>query len=524
MEEAQVTLLPAVEILRAMITNLPTLILFTPLIGLILLTFFPPAKEKAIRTFTLLVTLVVAGEVGYMMTLYDYMKGGFQREFGLMIPWFPQIGAYYHVQVDGISLAMVMLTAILFVAAALGSWSIHFRVKEYSILFLLLEMSIIGVFISMDYFLFFIMWELMLVPMYFLIGIWGGPRRIYAAIKFFLFTLAGSIALLFGILLIYWHSGLKPEELTFNSFVLARTTHQLPLSLQVTAFFLFLLGFGVKVPIVPFHTWLPDAHVEAPTPISVILAGLLLKTGGYGFYRFVFPTFPDAVKHLAILIALIGVVSIVYAALVAMAQADLKTLIAMASVSHMGYVLFGLATQTPEGASAGMFVMVSHGFVSGALFLLTGVIYDRAHTRIMSEFGGLGAVMSTYFAFFGLVGMANLALPGLSGFWGEALAYLGAFRNTFYLWNGIYTFRLLAICAAPAIVITAGYTLWMLQRMFMGPLNETWKHLTDMDRREVLSLAIPSFFIVLFGVLPGLLTNIYNSSLSFYFGRLGLFI
>ncbi|MGH8102915.1 MAG: complex I subunit 4 family protein, partial [bacterium] len=391
------------------------------------------------------------------------------------------------------------------------------RVKDFMLFFLLLEVGMNGVFLAQDLFLFYIFWEFTLVPMYFLIGIWGGPRRIYAAIKFFLFTLAGSVALLLGILALYWKTGLN----TFDIVQLAVAARALPLAVQAPIFFAFFFGFAVKVPIVPLHTWLPDAHVEAPTPISVILAGVLLKTGGYGFYRFVYSTFPDAVKEYAILIAVIGVVSIVYGALVAMAQQDLKTLIALASVSHMGYVLFGLATMKPEGFSAGMFQMVSHGFVSASLFLLVGVIYDRTHTRGVNEFGGLGAILPAYFAFFTLAGLANLALPGLSGFWGEVLAYMGAFRNYDYVWNGMFTFRLLAFLAAPAIVVTAGYTLWTIQRIFMGPLNEAWKNLPDINWREKWSLAIPAVFIVAFGLMPSLLTNIYNNSMNILLGVFG---
>ncbi|MFN4182932.1 MAG: NuoM family protein, partial [bacterium] len=416
------------------------------------------------------------------------------------IPWFPSVGISWVVGVDGLSMALLVLTGILFVAAALGSWSIKHRVKEYSIFFLVLQTGIIGVFIALDYFVFYIMWELMLVPMYFLIGIWGGPRRIYAAIKFFIYTLAGSIALLVGIILLYLYSG--TEVRSFFVPFLTGAGPSLPVPIQQWIFWLFFFGFGVKIPIVPLHTWLPDAHVEAPTPISVILAGLLLKTGGYGFFRFLYPTFPDMARAYAIPVATIGVIMVVYAALVAMAQADVKTLIANASISHMGYVVFGLSTMTPEGITAGIFQMVSHGFISGSLFLLAGVIYDRAHTRIINEFGGLAENMPGYYAFFTLAGMGNLALPGLSGFWGELLSYMGAFKNFDYVFGGVNLFRLLALAALPGIVITAGYTLWAIQRMFLGPLNPTWKDLKDVDFREVLSLAIPGFFIVLLGLFP----------------------
>jgi NADH-quinone oxidoreductase subunit M len=503
------------DILKLILQNPPSLAWLTPFIGFLLLATLPANNEKLIRYFTVLVTLATLIPILRIYKGYNWEDG--RLSLGLAISWFPTLGIYYAVAVDGISVVLLMLTGILFVAAAIGSWSIKTRIKDYSVLFLLLEASIIGVFVAMDYVLFFIFWELMLLPMYFLIGIWGGPRRIYASIKFFLFTLAGSVAILIGIILLWQQSAPFPAQRSFLVPNLWQVGPQMAPGLQALIFFLFFFGFGVKVPIVPLHTWLPDAHVEAPTPISVILAGLLLKTGAYGFYRFLYPSFPQMAKEYALFVAAVGVVMIVYAALVAMAQADLKTLIAYASISHMGYVLFGLATLTHAGMTAGIFQMVSHGFVSGSLFLLAGVIYDRTHTRIINEFGGLGTLMPKYFAFFILAGMANLALPPLSGFWGEALAYIGAFTNTYYISpSGSNQFWLLALLATPGIVLTAGYTLWALQRVFMGPLNERWKDLTDLTRREILSLAIPAVFIILIGVAPNLLVRSFNATLMVF--------
>lgn len=501
------------NVLQALFSNLPSLAWLVPFIGCLLIGFLPATNERLLRYYTLMVTLLALLPIVRIYRTYSWEDGRLQM--GLLIPWWPSLGINYVVAVDGISVVLLMLTGILFVAAAIGSWSVTKRIRDYSFLFLLLEASIVGVFVALDYVLFFVFWELMLLPMYFLIGIWGGPRRIYAAIKFFLFTLAGSIAILIGIILL-WQQLPVPNR-TFLVPELWNVGAQMNPGLASVIFLLFFVGFGVKVPIVPLHTWLPDAHVEAPTPISVILAGLLLKTGGYGFYRFLYPTFPQMAKQYALLVAAVGVIMIVYAALVAMAQADLKTLIAYASISHMGYVLFGMATLTHAGMTAGLFQMVSHGFVSGSLFLLAGVIYDRAHTRIINEFGGLGTLMPQYFAFFILAGMANLALPPLSGFWGEALAYLGAFSSTYYIGpSGINQFWLLALLALPGIVLTAGYTLWALQRVFMGPLNERWKDLTDLSPREIFSLAIPGAFIVLIGVFPVLVVQVFNNSLVFY--------
>ncbi len=508
------------EPILRLLQNLPFLTLFFPLLGSTLVFLFK--QERLARAFTLAVTILTLIPLGFMLAWFDYnLNTGFQ--FLVVQPFLPSVGVSLAFGVDHLSLFLGALTGILFVVAAIGSYSIPEgkSVHLYCFLFLLLEASILGVFFALDFVIFFIFWELMLLPMLFLIGIWGGPRRIYAAIKFFLYTMAGSVLILIGMAVLYVYSrGASPTG-TFFIPALWGVGPTVPPVLQELLFWFFFLGFGVKVPIVPLHTWLPDAHVEAPTPISVILAGILLKTGGYGFYRILFPTLPEMCVRYGLLIGIVGVVMIVYAALVAMAQADMKTLIANASISHMGYVLFGLATFTPIGWVAGMFMMISHGFVSGALFLLSGVIYDRAHTRIIAEFGGLGSIMRKYYFFFALVGMANLALPPLSGFWGELLAYLGAFSNTsprFLLPNGWYALRILALFALPGIVITAGYTLWLLERVFMGPLNERWKDLRDMDYREVLSLAIPSFFIVLLGIMPALIANPLHGRLAVLLG------
>jgi NADH-quinone oxidoreductase subunit M len=512
-EEFSYSVTGIADFIRLLFANPTSLAWLTPFLGLLLLSILPGNNERFIRYYTVLVTLLTLIPIVRIYTSYRWEEG--RLGLGLVLPWFPQLGIYYAVAVDGISVVLLMLTGILFVAAAIGSWSITKRVKDYSVLFLLLEMSIIGVFVAIDYVLFFVFWELMLLPMYFLIGIWGGPRRIYAAIKFFLFTLAGSVAILVGFILLWQQSAAPLAQRSFLVPDLWIVGPQIAPGLQAVIFFLFFFGFGVKVPIFPLHTWLPDAHVEAPTPISVILAGLLLKTGAYGFYRFLYPTFPQMAKEYALFVAAVGVIMIVYAALVAMAQADLKTLIAYASISHMGYVLLGIATLTNAGMTAGLFQMVSHGFVSGSLFLLAGVIYDRSHTRIINEFGGLGTLMPMYFGFFILAGMANLALPPLSGFWGEALAYIGAFSNNYYFSAaGTNLFWLLAFLALPGIVLTAGYTLWALQRVFMGPLNERWKDLTDLSRREILSLAIPGAFIILIGIIPGLVVRVFNVSLE----------
>jgi NADH-quinone oxidoreductase subunit M len=401
----------------------------------------------------------------------------------------------------------------------------HFSAKKvpgYMVMFLLLETGMLGTFCALDFFLFYVFWELMLLPMYFLIGIWGGPRKEYAAIKFFLYTLAGSVLMLLCMVGLYYASG--PSTLvdgsgtdhSFNILALSAMGQAGHFALAPAIFgFAFskvvfvglFIGFAIKVPMFPFHTWLPDAHVEAPTPISVILAGILLKMGAYGMIRFNCQMLPEAATWAATAIAVFGMINIVYAAFVCLAQTDLKKMIAYSSVSHMGFVLLGLAAMTPQGVSGAVFQMVSHGLVSPMLFLIAGVIYDRAHSRDIDGFGGLAQQMPEYAGIMGLAFMASLGLPGLAGFIGEFLVFIGAFP----------IFPVLTVASATAVVITAAYYLWTIQRMFLGPLNEKWKGLWDLNWRERLTLYPLGVLVILFGFYPLPIFDLMNTSLHALF-------
>jgi NADH-quinone oxidoreductase subunit M len=430
--------------------------------------------------------------------------------------WIPAFNATYYVGVDGLSFPLVILTTFLSAVSALAAFSITKAVKGFFSLFLLLETGMLGVFLSLDLFLFYIFWEVMLLPMYFLIGIWGGPRKEYAAIKFFLYTLAGSILMLIVMLGFYFKCG------TFNLIDLAKPEMQAKFSDTVIlgfpfaplAFTFLFIAFAIKLPAVPFHTWLPDAHVEAPTPISMILAGVLLKMGGYGLMRISYPILPETAASIAAITALavIGLVSIVYGAAVAMAQTDFKKLVAYSSVSHMGWVMLGLAvtpaifqqSQNIAGFSGAMFQMISHGLASAMMFFLVGVIYERAHHRDISRLGGLALAMPVYFGLAMLGFFAGMGLPGLSGFVGEIYVLIGTFAyNPWY-----------AAIAALGMILTAGYILWTLQRVYLGPMPEHREHLSPLTAREVLVLASMGVFTIVLGVYPKLATMFYDGTLA----------
>jgi len=534
-------------------SSLLSWIIFTPLIGIggILalylvrptLRWAQPAMDNAARGVG-----VAASAITLLLTLalwagFDGSKTGLQFvQHGV---WMRSWNIEYFVGVDGLSISMVILTAFIFLVAALASvpwWGRlddahhpHFskrRVPAYWILFLLLEVGVLGTFSSQDFFLFYIFWEVMLLPMYFLIGIWGAPPRVdedgrvrggpYAAIKFFLYTLAGSVLMLLAMIALYFASG--PAKLadgtvtqhTFNLVYLTQMGQQglfahaapiLGFAFSKIIFIALFIGFSIKVPMFPFHTWLPDAHVDAPTPISVILAGILLKTGMYGLFRFNLQILSDAMQWAVWGVAIFGVINIVYGAFVCMAQKDLKKLIAYSSVSHMGFCLLGLAALTPQGLSGSVFQMVSHGIISSMLFLIAGVIYDRAHTREIAGFGGLAARLPEYAGLTGLAFMASLGLPGLAGFVGEVLVFIGAFGAAGGMLRG------LVAIGALAVIITAGYYLWTMQRMFLGPLNEKWSQLWDLNWRERLTLYPLAAITILLGVWPAPIFNLVNGTL-----------
>jgi len=477
-------------------------IVFSPLLGIPVILALPKEKKQLIRTVASITCAVPLLLGVYLYMIFDPANTGIQ--FAHHFVWIRSFNIEYYLGVDGLSILMILLTVLISFIACIASFGIEKYVRGYFALFLLLETGMLGTFCALDFFLFYVFWEVMLLPMYFLIGIWGGPRKEYAAIKFFLYTLFGSLLMLLAIIALYFNSSPTtlvdgtPVQHTFNIIKLitendfANAPALLGFAFSKIVFVALFIGFAIKVPIVPFHTWLPDAHVEAPTPISVILAGVLLKMGGYGILRVNFGILPEATEWFAPAMALIGGVSIVYAAFVCLAQKDLKKLIAYSSVSHMGFVLLGIASFTPQGITGGVFQMWTHGLISPMLFLLAGVIYDRAHHREIEGFGGLAYRMPEYTGAVGLAFMASLGLPGLCGFISEVLVFLGAFP----------VFRTLTIISAMAVIITAAYYLWTIQRMFLGKLNEKYADLPDLTWRERFTLYPLGALIVLLGIYP----------------------
>ncbi|HRZ86472.1 MAG TPA: NADH-quinone oxidoreductase subunit M [bacterium] len=463
-----------------------SLIAFTPIAGILAVLAVPKKNEKLIRVIATAATgIALLLGIGLMLA-YNYRDGAMQ--FVEKYTWIKTFNISYHLGVDGLSLSMVFLTVLLCFLACIASYRIEGRQKEYFVLYLLLETGMLGTFLALDLFLFYVFWEVVLVPMYFLIGIWGGPRKEYAAIKFFLYTLAGSVFMLLGFIALYFTS--NPH--TFDILELQKGSGGFAIGFQQIVFMALFLGFAIKVPIFPFHTWLPDAHVEAPTPISVLLAGVLLKMGGYGFFRISYPILPEAAKWFALPLAILGVVNIIYGAFVAMAQIDFKKLVAYSSVSHMGFVLLGLASMTATGMNGALFQMFNHGTITGGMFLLVGVLYDRTHTRDLKSFGGLGAQIPVYAGLLTVFTMGSLGLPGLSGFVSEFLSLLGTFP----------VFQVITIIAVSGIVVTAAYHLMLLQRVLLGPLNVRWKDITEINRRELVTL-VPLMAITLFlGLYP----------------------
>jgi NADH-quinone oxidoreductase subunit M len=472
--------------------SLPILsaLIYFPLLGAVLLLFVDRKHELFIKTFTLVFSLAEFGLSLPLFFLFDERARGMQ--FVEKASWFPEWGMSYFLGIDGISLLLILLTTFLTVLCVLVSWkAIETRVKEYFITFLFLETAMIGTLCALDLILFYIFWELMLIPMYLLIGIWGGPRRIYAAIKFFLFTMAGSVLMLVAIFVLYFHNQAATGVATFSVLDLYRAT--VPVGLQYWLFAAFALSFAIKVPMFPVHTWLPDAHTEAPTAGSVILAGVLLKMGTYGFLRFAMPLFPKAAMDAVPLMSVLAVVGIIYGAIVSMMQPDLKRLIAFSSVSHLGYVMLGLFALNMQGVQGGVYQMLNHGVSTGGLFLLVGMIYERRHTRMIADFGGLSASMPIFAVFFMIVTLSSIALPGTNGFVGEFLILLGAFRSV----------KLYGILGTIGVVLGAVYMLWMFQRVMFGEITrEENRKVRDLGAREVLILCCVVFFIVLMGVYP----------------------
>ncbi len=458
-------------------SNILTIVTFMPAVGALLILFYNRQHVRSIRIFALIITLLTFVFSLHLVAHFDSSNPDFQ--FGLKIPWIASLGVDYSMGVDGISVFLILLTTLLSPLAILASWSIDRRLKEYFVFMLLLETGMIGVFASLDFFLFYVFWEVMLVPMYFLIGVWGGERRIYAAMKFMLYTMIGSVLMLVAIIALYIIHGDATGTFTFSypqiQSALASGRLVLSPALELWLFLAFFFAFAIKVPLFPFHTWLPDAHVEAPTAGSVLLAGVLLKMGTYGLVRFSLPLFPHISHLFAPLISMLAVVGIIYGALVAMVQPDMKKLVAYSSVSHLGFIVLGIFSFTVQGVEGAVYQMLNHGISTGALFLLVGVIYDRRHTRLIDEFGGLANRMPVYAAFFLIVALSSIGLPGLNGFVGEFLVLLGTF--------GVNPAR--ASIAAIGVILSAVYMLWMYQRVMWGEVkNERNIDLSDLVGRE----------------------------------------
>ena len=489
--------------------HLLSVVAYTPLVGAILLVFVNKEHKNFIRWFANIV-----GAAGFLVSLpllfqFDVNAEGMQ--FVERHSWIPSIGVEYHFGIDGISLLLIILTTGLGFLSILSSWTaIEERVKEYYIFMLLLQTGMLGVFMAMDFFLFYVFWEVMLVPMYFLIGVWGGPRKLYAAIKFFLYTLLGSVLMLLGILALYFYNFKVTGVLTFSIPELQKL--QLPWEYQFWLFLAFFASFAIKVPMFPFHTWLPDAHVEAPTAGSVILAGVLLKMGTYGFVRFSLPMFPDAAKDTASLnlsyltfglvnyqfgllhlMAFLSIVGIIYGALVAMMQKDAKKLVAYSSVSHLGFCMLGLFALNPNGINGSIIQQINHGISTGALFLIVGIVYERRHTRDIAEYGGLSHVMPIYATIFLIITMSSIGLPLLNGFIGEFTILAGAFQRKIS-WG---------VWGCMGIVLGAAYMLWLYQRMMFGqitnPKNEKLKDLNFREFATLIPLVVMAFWI---GIYP----------------------
>ncbi len=472
--------------------NLPllSLILFTPLVGALVLLFVDRKRDDAIRWIANVFTFA-----GFVVSVplwfwYDVSLPGFQ--FVERLPWIPSMGAEYFLGVDGFSVLLILLTTLMGSIAVLSSWTaVTERVKEYYIFLLVLQTGMLGAFMALDFLLFFLFWEVMLVPMYFLIGIWGSDRRLYSALKFFLYTLVGSVVMLLGILAIYFHYHDVTGVYTFD----ITQFHQMsiPVDLQRWIFLALFLGFAVKVPMFPFHTWLPDAHTDAPTAGSVILAAVLLKMGTYGFFRFSLPILPDASRYFVPMMVGLSIIAIIYGALVAMAQRDWKRLVAYSSVSHMGMVTLGMFALTPVGLTGSIVQQINHGISTGALFLLVGVVYERRHTREIAEYGGLSKIMPVYAAVFLLMTMSSIGLPTLNGFIGEILILQGVF-----VVNKIW-----AAVAAAGIVLGAAYMLWLYQRTMFGKIdNPKNERLPDLSLREFATFAPLIVLAVWIGLYP----------------------
>ena len=494
-----------------------TLLTFFPLVGVLVLLFIPGEKKSALRWTSLLTSLAVF--VISLVVLAQFKASDVNLQLVDRADWITVAGwnIQYYLGLDGLSILLVLLTAFLTPISILSTWTaVEDRVKDFMIFFLLLEVGMMGVFLAQDLFLFYIFWEFSLVPMYFLIGIWGGPRRIYAAVKFFLYTMAGSILMLLAILWlgIYGQTFSVPELIA---------QHNIPANIQWWLFLAFTAAFAIKVPMWPLHSWLPDAHTEAPTAGSVILAGVMLKMGTYGFVRFNLPLFPEAAVKAAPYIALLATIGIIYGAMVSYAQKDVKKLVAYSSVSHLGFVMLGLFALNPQGISGGILQMINHGLSTGALFLLVGMIYEQTHTREIKVYGGLWKITPIFGTIMLIVSLSSMGLPGLNGFVGEFTILLGAFGSQ-AIGNTAF-----AIVSALGVIMAAVYILYMFQKMFLGPqgeiVDEVKKHghaLRDLNWREIVTVVPLLIFIFWIGLYPAPFFNLMAPAVNHLVGMLPL--
>ncbi len=487
-----------------------TYVTFLPLLGVLAILFLPQKSEQSkniIRGVALVTSIVT-----FIVSLWIY--AGFNPDIaGFQMvenhSWIPSYGISYHLGLDGISFWLVLLTTFLTPITILSTWSaIEKRVKEFQIAMLVLETAMLGTFVALDLFLFYVFWELMLIPMYLIIGVWGGERRIYAAIKFFLYTAVGSLLMLVCIIgLVYFHKE-QTGVLTFNLLELLNT--DLPGLYELLFFASFAFAFAIKVPMFPLHTWLPDAHVEAPTAGSVILAGILLKMGTYGYIRFAMPLFPEGCAFFTPALITLSVIGIIYGALVAMVQPDIKKLVAYSSVSHLGYCMLGLFVLTRQGVEGSILQMLNHGISTGALFLLVGVVYERRHTRLIKEYGGIAKIMPAYATVFLIVTLSSIGVPSTNGFIGEFLILLGTFKVN----------KAAAVLAATGVILGAVYMLWMFQRVFYGKVtNPKNLNIPDLNLRELVYLAPLIVFIFWIGLFPNFFLNKMHKSVDHFIGQ-----
>jgi NADH-quinone oxidoreductase subunit M len=494
------------------------IVTYIPLIGAIIILFFVRKENGAAIRYTATFIAVV----DFIASLYLWFnfdphgKGAHLFQFRETYTWIPSLGVHYDFGIDGIALLLILLTTFMGIIAVVSSYAaIDHRQKEYYILLLLLQTGMIGTFCALDFFLFYVFWEIMLVPMYFIIGIWGGPRKLYAAIKFFIYTLTGSVVMLLSIVALYFfNDGGIPflnikglgNAATFSMLQYHNIGHLIPPTLQFWIFVGFFLGFAIKVPMFPFHTWLPDAHVEAPTAGSIILAAVILKMGTYGFVRIALPILPDATKQLIVPIVVLSIIGIIYGALVSLVQKDMKKLVAYSSVSHLGFVMLGMFALNPMGLRGSVLQMINHGISTGALFLLVGIIYERRHTRMIADYGGLAKQMPVYATLFLIAALSSMGLPALNGFIGEFTILLGA-ANRSIVW---------ASFASAGIVLGAAYLLWLYQRVFWGPLdNPANKNVPDVNRRELGMLLALVVLMVWIGIRPAVFFDVIEEPVNY---------